>query len=71
MMCSTSSKALMTLGVVSGLLNHWFILIALYPVTANLLSRLLHRNIWPAKAICPIPSKSAYVRLEEGMEKTK
>ncbi len=71
MMCTTWSKSLMVLGVTTSLLNHWLILIALYPLAANILSRFLHRDLWPAKTTCAIGSYSRVNTHEQKMESTK
>ncbi|MCL4493783.1 MAG: hypothetical protein M1294_03110 [Firmicutes bacterium] len=70
-MCTNWSKALVMLGVMTSLLNHWFILIALYPLAASLLTRLLHQDVWPAKTTCPLPPNPPVNIHEKRVGRTK
>ncbi len=57
-MCTSWSKSLLMLGVMASLVNHWFVILAVYPLAASLTSRITGRNIWPATATCRLPNPS-------------
>ncbi|AUW93617.1 MAG: hypothetical protein C7B44_06835 [Sulfobacillus thermosulfidooxidans] len=53
-MCTLWSKNLVILGVLASFIHPWFIIIAIYPFVARLITHLTGRNWWPATTSCAV-----------------
>ncbi|AEW05985.1 hypothetical protein Sulac_2523 [Sulfobacillus acidophilus DSM 10332] len=56
-MCSSWSRAFMALGLMGSFVSHWFFVLWVVPFGSLVLSRLLHRPVWPQTGACAVDPK--------------
>ncbi len=55
-MCSSWSRALLLTGVFASFVVHWMVVLAIWALVAQILTRITHKAWWPSTLACGLPS---------------
>ncbi|PSR33535.1 MAG: hypothetical protein C7B46_09660 [Sulfobacillus benefaciens] len=55
-MCSSWSRGLLVAGIMASFAVHWMVIVPLWVITAQVLTRTTHRSWWPSTLACGLSS---------------